>query len=119
MDVTRIRGQTLSLTGYAARGRAETVVRLALDFFALILRGRRLSARNPGPASSVEADHPRCICIITWCVWLWGNLYRNYVRIFGQQCSYIMTQGFPYPNLGISLDIVSGIILTCFRIIPY
>jgi len=66
VDVTRIRGQTLSLTVYAARGRAETVVRLALDFFALILRGRRLSARNPGPASSVEADHPHCVSIITW-----------------------------------------------------
>jgi hypothetical protein len=32
--------------------------------FALILRGRRLSARNPGPASSVEACHPRCLDII-------------------------------------------------------
>ena len=28
-------------------------------FFTLIFRGRRLSARNPGPASSVEACHPR------------------------------------------------------------
>jgi len=27
--------------------------------FALISRGRRLSARNPGPASPVEACHPR------------------------------------------------------------
>jgi len=27
--------------------------------FSLILRGRRLSARSPGPASSVEAYHPR------------------------------------------------------------
>jgi len=28
-------------------------------FFALILRARRLSARIPGPASSVEASHPQ------------------------------------------------------------
>jgi len=27
--------------------------------FALILRERRLSARNPGPASPVETFHPR------------------------------------------------------------
>ena len=27
--------------------------------FTLIFRGRRLSARSPGPASSVEAYHPR------------------------------------------------------------
>ena len=52
-----------SLT-YAARGRAEKLVRLAL-VFALSLRGRRLSARNLGPASSVEADHPHCMIIIT------------------------------------------------------
>ena len=32
--------------------------------FALVLRVRRLSARNPGPASPVEAFHPRCISII-------------------------------------------------------
>ncbi len=29
-------------------------------FFALIYRGRCLSARNPGPASPVETCHPRC-----------------------------------------------------------
>jgi hypothetical protein len=28
-------------------------------FFALIYRGRRLSARNLGPASPVEANHPQ------------------------------------------------------------
>jgi len=28
-------------------------------FFALIYRGRRLSARNLGPASPVEASHPQ------------------------------------------------------------
>jgi hypothetical protein len=30
-------------------------------FFALISRGRRLSARNLGPASPVEASHPQII----------------------------------------------------------
>jgi len=39
-------------------------------FFVLILRGRYLSARNPGPASPVEACHPRRIL-----------LYSNYVRM--------------------------------------
>jgi hypothetical protein len=33
-------------------------------FFALIFRVRRLSARKPGPASSVEACHPHCTHII-------------------------------------------------------
>jgi len=28
-------------------------------YVVLILRGRYLSTRNPGPASPVEADHPR------------------------------------------------------------
>ena len=34
---------------------------------ALIFRGRRLSARSPGPASSVEAFHPREINYNTYC----------------------------------------------------
>ena len=33
--------------------------------FALIYRGRRLSARNPGLASPVEANHPRAILLYT------------------------------------------------------
>lgn len=34
------------------------LVRLALNFFVLISRGRHLSTRNPGPPSPVETGHP-------------------------------------------------------------
>ena len=62
-DVTFLEGQLrASLMQREALQRRKCFWHL---FFVLILRGRYLSARNPGPASPVEACHPLCILIIT------------------------------------------------------
>jgi len=61
-DVTFLEGQLR-----ASLMQREALQRRKCDwhlFFVLILRGRYLSARNPGPASPVEACHPLCIFII-------------------------------------------------------
>ena len=61
-DVTFLEGQLrASLMQREALQRRKCFWHL---FFVLILRGRYLSARNPGPASPVEACHPLCIFII-------------------------------------------------------
>jgi hypothetical protein len=58
------------LGGYAASStprRRGALQRMKCDWhlcFVLILRGRHLSARNPEPASPVEASHPHCFNII-------------------------------------------------------
>ena len=58
VDVALSRRASATRLAYAARGRAARFVRLALCC-ALISRGRRLSTRNLGSASSVEACHPQ------------------------------------------------------------
>jgi RNA polymerase sigma factor (sigma-70 family) len=58
-------------------------------FFALIFRGRRLSARNPEPASPVEASHPHAELLynqnrgLPFSAWLYRiahNLVANWHR---------------------------------------
>jgi hypothetical protein len=50
-------------------------------FFTLIFRGRRLSARNLGPASPVEAYHPHAHLYYTW-----GCVVNPVIVIF---CKYL------------------------------
>ena len=89
-----------SVSAYAAKGIAAYEVRLlALNVFVLILRGRYLSTRHPGPASPVEANHPQFIYIISQAFFYRPISFKNFHKCTIKRSVYVVFFAFRSPPI--------------------